>query len=463
MRRVVHQIWLGGALPAAERDWVDGVRRAATAAGWEHRLWGWEELEAAFGSEPVAAGFRRAFGLPEVVISPAVVASLACDYYRSRVLAEGGGVYLDCDFECRRDWPDFEGLPAAADADVLGLEEFFSPVMCAGFFAAADGRAMRLAADAAAEYLLRVLPPDAVDFATRLVAECRRDGGRGGLAQHGVGPGWRRRVVLPLWQRAGVRWAFVRRDAVGHRQWGGGSALVHMGAARWHEVEGAALSALWRSRAAAARRMVLSAAADGIGGAEVLPLWRCPQSRRVLPRGMRRGAAMMLPGVQEGLVLPPGVRRVVIFSNVSGVDARAVLKPGDLAVHINRARYFPAVRDVPDVVHALVVRRGRDRRTGRMVWYEPPVTTGFSQVLRVRDVPMRARRGWWRDYCRENPGKCPTTGFICWHLAREAAPGLPVVLMGFNPGADCGTYRWPGHEWEYEAKIYEKMGVKSIK
>lgn len=462
--KVVHQIWLGGALPEQERGWVDGVRRAATAAGWEHRLWGWEELLEAFGAEPVAEVFRRAFALPAEVISPAVVASLACDYYRSRVLAEGGGVYLDCDFECRRDWPDVEGLLAAAGADVLGLEEFFSPVMCAGFFAVRDGLPMRLAADAAAEYLLRVLPPDAVDFATRLVAECRRDGGRGGLARHGVGPGWRRRVVLPLWQAAGVRWAFVPRDAVGHRQWGGGSTLVHMGAARWHEAEGAAaLASLWQGRAAAARRMVLSAAADGAGGAEVLPLWRCPQSRRVLPRGMRRGAAMMLPGVQEGLVLPPGVRRVAIFSNVPGVDARAVLQPGDFAVHINRARYFPAVRDVPDVVHALVVRRGRDRRTGRMVWYEPPSVAGFQQVLRVYDVPMRARRGWWRDYCRENPGKCPTTGFICWHLAREAAPGLPVVLVGFNPGADCGTYRWPGHEWEYEAKIYEKMGVKRIK
>lgn len=458
MRRVVHQIWIGSAMPEAERGWVDRVRRAATAAGWEHRLWGWEELLEAFGAEPVADVFRRAFALPGEVISPAVVASLACDYYRSRVLAEGGGVYLDTDFVCRREWPDLEGLLAASGVDVLGLEEFFKPVMCAGFFAAADGRAMRLAADAAAAYLLRELPPDAGDFATRLVAECRRDGGRGGLAQHGVGPGWRRRVVLPLWQRAGVRWAFVPRTAVGHRQWGGNSALVHMGAARWHERDGAALSALWRSRAAAAR----VAEARGTVGAE-LPPWLRPQSRRALPQVLRRGVAAMPSVGADGLLLPPGVRRVIIFSNVPGVEARAVLQPGDWAVHINRARYFPAVRDVPDVVHALVVRRGLDRRTGRLVWYEPPSTEGFSQVLHVQDVPMRTHRRWWQDYCRQNPGKCPTTGFICLHLAREAASRLPVVAVGFNPGADCGTYRWPGHAWEYEAKIYEKMGVKSIK
>lgn len=452
--RVVHQIWIGGAMPAAERGWVDGVRRAAEEAGREHRLWGWEELLGAFGAEPVAEVFRRAFALPGAVISPAVVASLACDYYRSRVLAEDGGVYLDTDFECRGAWPDVEGLLAASGVEVLGLEEFFMPAMCAGFYASADGRAMRLAADAAAEYLLRMLPPGAEDFASRLVAECRRDGGRGGLAQRGVGPGWRRRVVLPLWQAAGVRWAFVPREVVGHRQWGGGAALVHMAAARWHEREGAALSALWRSRAQAAR----VAEVRGTVEAE-LPLWLRPQSRRALPQVLRRGVAVMPPVGAAGLLLPEGRRRVVIFSNVPGVDARAVLQPGDFAVHINRARYFPAVRDVPDVVHALVVRRGRDRRTGRLVWYVPPSVAGFAQVLRVRDVPMRARRRWWRDYCRQNPGKCPTTGFICWHLAMEAVPGLPVVLVGFNPGADCGSYRWPGHAWEYEAKVYTHEGI----
>lgn len=455
MMRVVHQIWIGHAMPAAERDWVDGVRRAATAEGWEHRLWGWEELLEAFGTEPVADVFRRAFALPGDVISPAVVASLACDYYRSKVLAVYGGVYLDTDFECRGPWPDFEGLLAAAGVEVLGLEEFFKPAMCAGFYAVTDGRAMRLATDVAAEYLLRVLPPDAVDFATRLVAECRRDGGRGGLAQHGVGPGWRRRVVLPMWERAGVRWAFVPRDVVGHRQWREVSALVHMGAARWHERDGAALSALWRSRAAAAARVGINGGGR-CGTEQALPLWLCPQSTRGLPQVRRRGAAVVPQDEPSGLILPPGTRRVVIFSNVPGVAARAAVQPGDYCIHINRARHFPAVRNAPQVTHALVVRRGRDTRTGRFVWYEPPSVAGFHQVLRVQDVPMRSRRRWWQDYCRENPGKCPTTGFICWHLACEAAPGLPVVLVGFNPGADCGTYRWPGHAWGYEARVYEQ-------
>ena len=452
MKRVVHQIWLGSAMPEQERGWVAGVRRAAEAAGWEHRLWGWEELLEVFGAEPVAEVFRRAFALPGEIISPAVVASLACDYYRSRVLAEDGGVYLDADFECCGTWPDFEELLAASGVEVLGLEEFFSPVMCAGFYAAADDRAMRLATAAAEEYLLRVLPPEAEDFATRLVAECRRDVPGGGLAQRGVGPGWRRRVVLPLWQAEGVRWAFVPRTAVGHRQWREASALVHMGAARWHEQRGTALAALWQARARAAQRADFNAA---------LPVWLRPQGTRRIPKALPR-RTMQSPAqtLMDGLTLPRGVCRVVVFSNVPGLNAQAVLKPGDLAVHINRARQFPAARLVAGVTHALVVRRGKERTGGGPIWFDPPSTAGFSQVLHVQDAPMRARRRWWQVYCRANPGKCPTTGFICWHLAREAAPELPVVLVGFNPSKDCGTYRWPGHAWEYEAAEYARKQPK---
>lgn len=467
MKRVVHQIWIGQSVPAAELGWMDGVRRAAESAGWRYRLWGWPELLEAFGAEPVAGVFRRAFELPPEVMSPAVVASLACDYYRSRVLAEGGGVYLDADFECRGVFPDFAGLLAGAGVDVLGLAEFFRPVMCAGFFAVATGEPMRCAAEAAAAYLLRTLPPEAADFAARLVAECRRDGGRGGLALHGVGPGWRRRVVLPLWERAGLRWAFAPQEAVGHRQWGGGrgSALVHMGAARWHEQEGAELSRLWQQRARAAREMSApvegggeEAAADAV--AAVLPPWMRPQSTRVLPQVLRRGVAVDGAEVSRGLSVPPGTRRVVLLANVPGLDARAMVREGDFCVHINRARYFPALRGVAGLRHALVVRRGQDNRSGRPVWFEPPSTAGFEQVVRVQDIPMRAHRKWWQEYCRANPGKCPTTGFICWHLAQEAAPGVPVVLAGFNPAEDCGTYRWPHHAWEYEAKVYAGNGFK---
>lgn len=86
MDKIVHQIWVGGPIPEREATWVAGVRSHAEAAGWQHKLWGWEELMEAYGSEPVADIFRR---LMEDFPMPTTY-TLASDYYRLRVLAEGG-------------------------------------------------------------------------------------------------------------------------------------------------------------------------------------------------------------------------------------------------------------------------------------------------------------------------------------------------------------------------------------
>ena len=90
----VHQLWIGGDIPAAESAWVAGVKKAAESAGWQHRLWDWPQLLKAYGAEPVAALFQRLmvdFPMPTTY-------TLMADYYRLRVLADGGGVYLDADF-----------------------------------------------------------------------------------------------------------------------------------------------------------------------------------------------------------------------------------------------------------------------------------------------------------------------------------------------------------------------------
>ena len=192
------------------------------------------------------------------------------------------------------------------------------------------------------------------------------------------------------------------------------------------------------------------------------PIWLRPQSTRRLPAVLHRVEDVDMSAGEQVLRVPPEARRVVVLSNVPGLDARAVVKPGDCCVHVNRARYADVLSGVPGVRHLLVVRRGRDARTDRLMWYEPPSMGGFEQVLRVRDIPMRARRGWWQEYCRENPGMSPTTGFICWRLAQEAANGKPVVLVGFNPAQDCGTYRWPYHAWEYEDRVYKQAGVQAL-
>lgn len=179
------------------------------------------------------------------------------------------------------------------------------------------------------------------------------------------------------------------------------------------------------------------------------------QSCRVLPAAARQVAAA---APADGLVVPRVARRVVVFSNVPQLPPFELL-PGDFCVHVNRARNFDAVRETPGVTHAVVVRHSAQRRE----WFDPPSTAGFEQVLHVMDAPMCARRAWWRQYRKANPRRCPTTGFIAWQLAREAAPDLPVVLVGFAPGEDFGTPLWRGHAWSYEAAVYARERARIIR
>lgn len=46
---MIHQIWLGGNMPAQEQEWTAGVRAGAEAAGHEYRLWTDRELEDMWG------------------------------------------------------------------------------------------------------------------------------------------------------------------------------------------------------------------------------------------------------------------------------------------------------------------------------------------------------------------------------------------------------------------------------
>ena len=82
--KFLHQIWVGAALPEREKAWVEPVQRACTAAGWQHKLWGWEELEAEFAADPTTAWFRLAFATHPAGSLLAVIAS---DYYRCPVIA----------------------------------------------------------------------------------------------------------------------------------------------------------------------------------------------------------------------------------------------------------------------------------------------------------------------------------------------------------------------------------------
>lgn len=85
--RVIHQVWLG---PNPFPD-----RFAAFQAGWRHHHPDWEFR---FWTEKTLPGELRCSAIAERMRDPVE----RCDLMRLEVLWREGGVYVDCDFECRR-------------------------------------------------------------------------------------------------------------------------------------------------------------------------------------------------------------------------------------------------------------------------------------------------------------------------------------------------------------------------
>ena len=83
--KIVHQIWLGGALPKAYEGWTGSWRRMNK--DWEYRFWD-EKAIRKFGLRNDRA-FRlsRSYGAKS-------------DIARYEILERLGGVYIDTDFEC---------------------------------------------------------------------------------------------------------------------------------------------------------------------------------------------------------------------------------------------------------------------------------------------------------------------------------------------------------------------------
>lgn len=443
----VHQIWIGGALPDAEKAWVSTVKGEAEKAGWQHKLWSWPDLQAAYGSEPVAALFRRLmadFPMPTTY-------TLMADYYRLRVLADGGGVYLDADF-CATSWPDWPD-----DADIYVLGEFFTRTSpCNGFYYCRRPEIMRRAAAIAAKRLLDALPLDAVDLPSRYMAMVRRDGHGGGLPGKGIGPGFMRRRVLPFWRRYGVSIAFIPADMVGHRQWKIPAALTHYGTAHWHEGGKKDNDPFWQDVAARAE----SITAANIAAQRPAYLRPCggiiaPQRR--LPPTPVQVVREQASDVPPQFRVPRDVRRVVVLSNVStGFSPDMLpLQSGDLVIHCNHARHRESAMRVKGTHHWLFVRHGKGRDPRGWHWYHEGTFDGFEKVFFVDDASMMQPFHWWRDF-RAICKKSPTTGFIAANIIKETAPHLSLLLAGFDPGVKHGTPQWDGHAWATEAKWYQQ-------
>lgn len=443
----VHQIWIGGALPDAEKAWVATVKAEAEKAGWQHKLWSWPDLQAAYGSEPVAALFCRL--LADFPMSTTY--TLMADYYRLRVLADGVGVYLDTDFHATF-WPDW---PDAADVYVLG--EFFARTSpCNGFYYCRRPEIMRRAAAIAAKRLLDALPLEAVDLPSRYVAMVRRDNRGGGLSNKGIGPGFMRRCVLPFWRHHGVSIDFIPADMVGHRQWKTPSALTHYGTAHWHEGGKKDNDPFWQD---------VAARAESITAANVAaqrPAYLRPCGGIIAPQQRLTPAPVQVVREQAADVppqfrVPRDVRRVVVLSNVTtGFSPDMLpLQSGDLVIHCNHARHRESAMRVKGTRHWLFVRHGKGRDPRGWHWYHEGTFDGFEKVFFVDDASMMQPFRWWRDF-RAICKKSPTTGFIAANIIKETAPHLPLLLAGFDPGVKHGTPQWDGHAWATEAKWYQQ-------
>jgi len=444
MKEMVHQVWLGGEMPPEFRERTEGARRWAGVMGMEYKLWGEEELWRVFGHEPEAETLRVCLA----ALPTATGFSFASDFFRMRLTAEYGGLYLDTDVHCRA------AAPLPQRPGVYCSVELYDARLWSTWLLWAPGEGGRAAAralwEAARRHFNRILPYGAPDIPSRIIWQVRRDVPGHGADALGLGPAVFRRALVPQLLAAGWRVEALPDSLASCRN--GAAALRHGNAGSWLE-----RGADWQARARAARAMEEAAR----------PAWLRAQSCRALPEARcaaARGELLGRAAAGAALLAPAGTRRIVIFSNVPHFDVRAAgVRPGDHCIHINRARQFPRVADAPGVTHALVVRRGVDKVSGRTMWFDPPSTLGFLQVLHLNDGLLRRSRLWWQDYCRARPGQCPTTGFICWMLAREAAPRLPVVLAGFAPGERQGSPLWRGHAWQFEAEAYAREGALIIR
>ncbi len=449
----IHQIWLGGELPERMQPWVASMQRLALAMGWEHHLWTETELQARYAGYDALRVFERA----RDIVPECTRYGLASDWYRLALLADFGGMYADTDMEAQ-DIPALANYELPADV-ACSNEGRDGQLACIGLLWCRGERgheAAKLLFRACNERLLRLLPPNADDFATRLVRLARQDECISGIARYGIGPVPFRNEFIPAAAAAGYSCAPVPRPVESDRRHLSTAWMVHNSSAAWYKP-----AEDWCARAKHA--LDVDAAERSNRVIESMPAHLRPQGATILPQVRRKAAtaaedapAVPLDAASVMLRVPDDAKRVVIFSNVTeGMDVRRVkLRRGDFCLHLNRARHLPEAIKVPGTRHALMVRHGLNPMR-RIVWFVPGSFDGLGQVLFLAAGNPLERLPWWREYRAATSGKVPTTGFIAANLLRQLAPHLPLVLAGFDPAKRHGTPQWCGHAWHYEAAWYQ--------
>lgn len=448
MKEMLHQIWMGNGMADDFKRWTDSARRWAEGMGMEYRLWGENELWREFGHEAELATLRTCME----TLPTATVYSFASDFFRFRLLAEFGGLYLDTDVECR-----MTGEPLPAKPGIYVGTERHNRQLLSTWCMWAPGPAGREAARcmwaAAKPVFCRQLPTGAADIPSRFIELMRRDKKGHGADKMGLGPGVFRAEILPALMAGGFSCTMLAESIAACRD--ATAALRHCNRGSWLE-----RGADWdkRAREAMSRERL-----------EKAPVWLRPQGCAVLPvplepqRGAREAVAVR-NGWPAPLRIPDDTRRVVVISNVTrGFSLSGLnLGAGDVCIHCNHARHAAEAMAIPGTRHFLFVRHGRGKDPRGWHWYHDGGFDGFERVLFVDDSTMLCPMRWYGEW-KKVSGKSPTTGFIAANMVRELYPQVKLILAGFDPGVKHGTPMWHGHDWASEARWYGQRGFTLIR
>jgi mannosyltransferase OCH1-like enzyme len=118
--RLIHQIWIGGKLPASYQTWTKSW--TTLNKGWQYRLWNARDI-LALGLKNEEA-FRRSWSV-----------GAKSDIARYEILERLGGVYADTDFECLRPIEEISRRCSFFVALIFGE----SPVVSNGLIGARPG------------------------------------------------------------------------------------------------------------------------------------------------------------------------------------------------------------------------------------------------------------------------------------------------------------------------------------
>lgn len=140
-----------------------------------------------------------------------------------------------------------------------------------------------------------------------------------------------------------------------------------------------------------------------------------------------------------------------VLSNIRCASPIPNLEPErDELVFLNKAVNWETFKDIPCLKYLYC------RTIDKGGYFVRPEWEG-KEMQFFNSFEVLGMTGWKFPYTK---GKTPTTGFWVWNILKEQCKD--VVLVNFLPYTDCGTQRWEGHDWKYEAEVYERDKPKML-